>query len=141
MSNNGRSQNKKMKIYTGFSLILRRILTQWDDRVIKYGEDEDFFSGISLINKELEKNNIILFFDHHYAFDALPLGVAIGKHITHPAHVIIPYAVHLEMGLGREGEPSFRYWIRTRAFRWFVKRIIKGNPQISFYPVVREFEQ
>ena len=44
------------------------------------------------------------------------------------------------MGVGREGEPSLRYWLRTQMFHWFINRISKGNQGIHFFPVSRAFE-
>jgi hypothetical protein len=138
MGSNENSHSQRYNIYRGFCPPAQRILSRWEKRVIKF--DDDFIKKIALLNQDLEKNNIILFFDHHYAFDALPLGIAIGRYLVPTTQVVVPYAVHLEMGLGRLGEPSLRYWIRTRAFRWFINRVIKGNREICFYPVSREFE-
>lgn len=140
MNHNGQSIHKTTNIYAGFNPLTQKALAFWGNRIITYGKDEVFQNVIDDINHELVENNLVLFFDHHYAFDALPLGVALGNHIDRTATIIIPYAVHLDMGLGREGERSLRYWIRTRAFHWFLERIIKENPQIQFFPVVREFE-
>jgi hypothetical protein len=140
MSRNGRLIRSINNIYAGFSPFLQEVLRLWEDRVTSLGDQRGFYEVVERLNQEIRQNNIVLFFDHHYAFDALPLGVAVGNYIGNNANVIVPYAVHLDMGLGREGEFSIRYWIRTKAFHWFVKRIKKGNPQIEFYPVVREFE-
>jgi hypothetical protein len=54
--------------------------------------------------------------------------------------MLIPYAVHLDMGVGREGEFSVRYMFRTLAFRWLVQNITKNNPEIILMPTVRSFE-
>jgi hypothetical protein len=140
MKLNGRSAAKTGDIYAGFDPLSKIMLNYWEKNVISYGEKVNFSRVIKNLNKNLFSSNVILFFDHHYAFDALPLGVAIGNHVNPIGDIIIPYAVHLDMGLGREGENSARYWLRTLAFHWFVKHIMKGNPQIHFFPIVREFE-
>lgn len=93
------------------------------------------------MNDDLKSNNVIVFFDHHYAFDAIPLGLALAQHIEFASGIIIPFSVHLEMGVGREGGPSLRYYFRTLAFKWFVGNIRKENSSIQFFPVVREFEK
>jgi hypothetical protein len=116
-------------------------LLNWKRRVIQFEENGSLQMASARMNDDLQSNNLIVFFDHHYAFDAVPLGLALAQHVEFATGVLIPYSVHLEMGVGREGEPSFRYFMRTKAFRWFVGNLQKNNPGIQFFPVVRDFEK
>jgi hypothetical protein len=126
--------------YSGFGLLSRKGLIAWKDYVIEFVDMDSTHTVMGDINHRLCSNNVIIFFDHHYAFDAVPLGLALGKYVESVQGVLIPYAVHLDMGVGRDGEFSFRYRFRTLAFHWLVRNIIRNNPTIHFLPVVRDFE-
>ena len=130
----------EINIHRGFNPASRKMLTYWEDKVIDLHTCDECNPAVSAVNRTLEDGNLILFFDHHYAFDALPLGLGLARIIKGVTGVMIPYAVHLDMALGREGEPSRRYQLRTRAFQWLKNHISQGCPQIRFMPVVREFE-
>lgn len=127
-------------IYQGFGILSRKVLLNWKDRVIQYQQSGSLQAASDRMNEDLQSNNLIVFFDHHYAFDAIPSGLALIQQIKFATGVIIPYSVHLEMGVGREGQPSLRYYLRTKAFRWFVGNIKNSNLGINFFPVVRDFE-
>lgn len=128
-------------IYNGFGGLTRKSLLNWKSRVVRYDDYQNLKAAFDRMNQSLLSNNVIVFFDHHYAFDAIPLGLSLAQHIQHASGIVIPYSVHLEMGVGREGGPSLRYYFRTLAFKWFVGSIAKSNPSIQFFPVVREFEK
>lgn len=127
-------------IYQGFGSLSRKALLYWKDRVVQYQRNGTLQAASDRMNADLQSNNLIIFFDHHYAFDAIPIGLALFQQIEYATGVIVPYSVHLEMGIGREGQPSLRYFMRTKAFRWFVGNIKNSNPGINFFPVVRDFE-
>lgn len=127
-------------IYTGFNRITRILLRYWKDRIIAIGDRETTLSTIADVNHHLLMGNVVVFFDHHYAFDAIPASLALGQLLHNVTGALIPYAVHLDMGVSPEGEPSFRYRLRTLAFRKLINNIQKTNPNIYFFPVVREFE-
>jgi len=137
---NDPSQTIPIDVYSGFNWLGRKVLSTWESKTVFIKVNTNFHAVIEDINARLLDENIILFFDHHYAFDALPLGLGLGSYIKNFDRVLIPYAVHLDLGVGRKGEPSFHYWVRTQIFHWFVKRISKGNPGIQFSPVARAFE-
>jgi hypothetical protein len=128
------------KVFSGFGKISRKLLYTWKESVIQFDDTNSKQSTLQDMNRRLSSSNIIVFFDHHYAFDPIPVGLILGKHIQSLQGLLIPYAVHLDMGVGREGEFSLRYKSRTLAFDWFVRNIAKNNPSIKFLPVVREFE-
>lgn len=127
-------------LYKGFGFFSKRALRYWRNRIVRYGEVDKLQSVFDRLNNDLLSGNLIIFFDHHYAFDAIPLGLALAQFVKFAKGVLIPYSVHLEMGIGREGQPSLNYFLRTQAFRWFIGKIKKPNPDIQFFPVVREFE-
>jgi hypothetical protein len=128
-------------VYSGFGVFSRKLLLYWKNKIVRYSDYDKLRSIFNLMSNDLLSNNVIVFFDHHYAFDAIPLGLALAQHVENVTSVMIPYSVHLEMGVGREGEPSLRYFLRTKAFQWFVGKIKKNNQDIQFFPVVREFEK
>ncbi len=128
-------------LYKGFSVLSRNIILRWRNYVVDYGDLQKIKSKFEQMKDHLASNNLIVLFDHHYAFDALPLGLGLARFAENVSSVIIPYAVHLDMGIGREGEPSLRYFLRSKLFKWFIDDIRKPNPSIRFFPVVREFER
>jgi len=128
-------------VYNGFSSLTKKSLLNWKSRVVRYDDYPTLSAAFDRMNQSLQSSNAIVFFDHHYAFDAIPLGLALAQHIQYASGIIIPFSVHLEMGVGRDGGPSVRYFFRTMAFKWFVGGIAKSNPSIQFFPVVRDFEK
>jgi hypothetical protein len=76
-------------------------IIQFDNIITKHPAFDD-------MNGRLRLNNIIVFFNLHYAFDAVPVGLAFGKYVQLLRSLLIPYAVHLDMGVGREGQLSPR---------------------------------
>ncbi len=136
MENN---HNAGIDIYSGYNPAIQKIMPYWRDRVTQINDIDTFFPVIESLNADLKSRNALFFFDHHYAFDAIPVGLAFARYIQNITGVIIPYAIHLDMGVGREGEFSIRYRLRTKAFHWFM-RGIQHNPSIQFLPVAREFE-
>ena len=117
------------------------MLLGWRDKVVRLGDPQTFKSKIKELNQHLSASNALVLFDHHYAFDAIPLGFGLAQYVENVSGVLIPYSVHLEMGVSREGEFSPRYYARTLSFRWLTAHICEPNPKIEFYPVVREFER
>ncbi len=128
-------------LFAGFNLLARKILVGWRNRVVRIGDLPKFKSKIRDMNEHFKESNALILFDHHYAFDAIPLGFGLAQYVENVTGVLIPYSVHLEMGVGREGEFSPRYYARTLSFKWLTSHIYKSNPKIEFYPVVREFER
>lgn len=126
-------------LYTGFNRVTRTLLKFWKDRIIELG-DHDTIATIDDINHHLLVENAVVFFDHHYAFDAIPASLALGRMLQNVSGALIPYAVHLDMGVSPEGAPSFRYRLRTLAFHRLINNVQKANATIHFFPVVREFE-
>lgn len=139
-SSNRKTYLQDEDIYQGFGHLSRKALLDWKDRVVQYRQNGTLQAASDRMNVDLQSNNLIVFFDHHYAFDAIPIGLALIQQIEFATGVIVPYSVHLEMGVGRKGQPSLRYFLRTTAFRWFVGNIKNSNPGINFFPVVRDFE-
>ena len=127
-------------LYAGFNGISRRLLGYWKNSIVKIGDNETTLSTIADINDRLLSGNVITFFDHHYAFDALPVGLVLGRVIKNAIGALIPYAVHLDMGVDPDGLPAFRYRLRTAAFRWLTQNVQKANPNIHIVAVAREFE-
>ena len=127
-------------LYAGFSKITRHALKFWKNHIIKVGARRDTVSTLGEINRNLLTRNVVIFFDHHYAFDALPAALTLGHALDNITAALIPYAVHLDMGVDQEGLPSKRYRLRTKAFQWLTRNIHKSNHDVRFLPVAREFE-
>lgn len=127
-------------LYAGFGRLSRAVLWRWGRRRAIIEDRAHTMRTLSDLNGRLLAGNMIIFFDHHYAFDVLPIAAGVAQQIQNLRHVLIPYAAHLDMGLGQEGQPSLRFWVRTRLFRWLIDRIRNANPTIRFVPVVRDFE-
>lgn len=127
-------------LYAEFGRITRPLLKYWKNRIIELGDRQRTLATVADINRRLLDHNVVVFFDHHYAFDAVPVTLALGQHLRHVTGALIPYAIHLDMGVDREGLPSLRYRLRTKAFHWLIENIQKANPTIQISPVAREFE-
>ncbi len=126
-------------LYAGFDGITRSLLKYWKNGIVEIG-DSTTLSITDDINDRLLANNVIIFFDHHYAFDAIPVALVLGRLLKHVSRALIPYAVHLDMGVDQVGMPSLRYRLRTLAFHWLIQNIQKANSNIHILPVAREFE-
>ncbi len=126
--------------YAGFGPLARKTLVEWKNRIIQFGDLENAQTTYDTCNQDLLSGNVIMFFDHHYAFDALPTGLALVEKLLYACDILIPYAIHLDMGLGREGEFSLRYKLRTSAYHWLVRNLTREVPGLNFMPVSREFE-
>jgi hypothetical protein len=127
-------------VYAGFNTVSRTALTAWKDTIVKLGDTETTQAAFAHINERLLTSSAIIFFDHHYAFDALPVGLTLARHLKNVTSAVVPYAVHLDMGVDPDGNPSTRYKIRTRSFHWLVNNIQRKNSNIHILPVSREFE-
>ncbi len=127
-------------LYLGFSRVSRALLTYWKDRIIRIDSQSTTPSIIEDIDSHLLSKNVIVFIDHHYAFDAIPISLALGRTVSNAIGALIPYAVHLDMGVDREGLPSLRYRLRTLAFQRLTENIQKVNANIHFMPVTRKWE-
>jgi len=127
-------------IYGAFHPIIRSILKFWNRKLTRVSKDEVTTETIKKINQQLQVGNAIVFFDHHYAFDALPVGLTLGEVLNSAKKALIPYAVHLDLGVDGEGLPSKRYRMRTKLFQWLIDRIQHSNPNIQIMPVARKFE-
>ncbi|MEW5959289.1 MAG: hypothetical protein AB1801_16280 [Chloroflexota bacterium] len=128
------------RLYAGFNRITQFLLKCWKDRIIEISDRPTTLAIIEDINHRLLVGNAVVFFDHHYAFDAIPASLVLGQMLQNVTGALIPYAVHLDMGIDPEGLPSLRYRLRTLAFHKLIKNIQKANPTIYFFPVVRQFE-
>lgn len=127
-------------IYRGFDPVSRAVLRNWKDAVTRVVAEPLTDGALAALNAQLLTGNAVTLIDHHYAFDALPLALALAQKLTQAEGVIIPYAAHLEMRLDPHGYASRRYQMRTWAFRRLVRGIRKGAPGIEFHPIAREFE-
>ncbi|MFP4396278.1 MAG: hypothetical protein ACLFTI_13560 [Anaerolineales bacterium] len=127
-------------LYAGFGRVTRHALKFWKNHIVKIAARRDTVSTLGEINQDLLTHNVVIFFDHHYAFDALPAALTLGHTLDNITAALIPYAVHLDMGVDQEGLPSKRYRLRTKAFQWLTDNIHKSNHDIRFLPVAREFE-
>lgn len=127
-------------IYGAFHPIIRTILKFWNRKITHVYQDPETTATIERLNDQLAVGNAIVFFDHHYAFDALPVGLTLGEVLYNAQKALIPYAVHLDLGVDGEGKPSRRYRVRTKLFQWIIRRIQSSNPNISIMPVARRFE-
>lgn len=127
-------------IYGAFHPIVRAILKFWNRKLTRVSNDEVTTETIKKINQQLDVGNAIVFFDHHYAFDALPVGLTLGEVLNSAKKALIPYAVHLDLGVDGAGLPSRRYRIRTKLFQWLIDRVQSSNPNIQIMPVARKFE-
>ncbi|MEM1328218.1 MAG: hypothetical protein AAGI23_19840 [Bacteroidota bacterium] len=127
-------------IYGAFHPLVRRVLKFWNRKVTHVYQDPETTATIERLNAQLAKGNAVVFFDHHYAFDALPVGLTLGEVLYNAKKALIPYAVHLNLGVDASGKPSRRYRIRTTLFEWIIKRIQSSNPNIQIMPVARRFE-
>lgn len=127
-------------IYAGFHPVASSILRYWKSQIIEVHHDPTTDATIRDLNERLKSRNAVVFFDHHYAFDAIPVGMVLGQILTSVTDAIIPYAVHLDMGVDTDGNPSYRYQWRTYIFQWLISKFVESNPTIRIMPVARAFE-
>ncbi len=128
------------KLYASFNPIVRSILKYWNGKIAEVHQDNQTNATIQQLNEHLKTGNAVIFFDHHYTFDAIPVGLTLGKVLKNAHHALVPYAVHLEMGVNGEGKPTLRYHYRTKLFKWLVSKIQASNPSVHIKPVARSFE-
>lgn len=131
---------READIYAGFDWFSRFLLVRWKDEIISVASGGETPVALAALDASLLTTNAVVFIDHHYAFDALPIGLGLAKVLKHVTGAMIPYAAHLDMRLDPQGFPSWRYRLRTRAWRWLVTGIQVGARTVSFLPVAREFE-
>ena len=78
---NDPSQTVPIDVYSGFNWLGRKVLSTWENKTVLIKDNTNFHAVVEDINARLMDENFILFFDHHYAFDALPLGLGLGSYI------------------------------------------------------------
>lgn len=127
-------------LYSSFHPIARSVLKYWNSQISEVHQDEQTAATVQHLNEYLKTGNAVIFFDHHYTFDAIPVGLTLGKLLKSAKHALVPYAVHLEMGVNGNGDPTLRYHYRTKLFKWLVGKVQESNPTIHIKPVARSFE-
>lgn len=131
---------READIYAGFGWLSRSVLVRWKDAIIRVATAGETPGALGRLDAALAEGNALVFIDHHYAFDALPIALGLGKVLRQVTGVMLPYAAHLDMRLDPQGYPSWRYRLRTRAWRWLVAGIQGGASAVTFLPIAREFE-
>lgn len=127
-------------VYRGFDPLSRTGLRLWKNLVVRLSVDPRTTSALASVDASLQTGNAVIFIDHHYAFDALPIALGLAKRLRMVDAVMLPYAAHLDMGLDPAGLPSWRYRLRTRAWHWLMHGIRGGAASVQFLPIAREFE-
>jgi hypothetical protein len=127
------------KIFSGFGKISRTIILKWKEKLVKF-DYESQGKVLEAINQSLQTSNLFVFFDHNYAFDPIPAGFAVAKYVKGLRGLLVPVAVHLDMGVNREGRFSPSYRFRTMIYRWFFRRMTENGSGVEILPVMREFE-
>lgn len=128
-------------IRSGIDKVSRRTIKYWGDTITEVGLPEKTMEAICRLNDQLRTGNAIIFFDHHYAFDAVPACLVLEEHLTNLQAAIVPYAVHLELGVDPEGNPSTYYYWRSKSFNWFTESFESIEPDVHMLPVERDFER
>ncbi len=114
---------READIYAGFDWLSRWVLIRWKDAIIRFAKTGETPAALARLDAALVDGNAVVFIDHHYAFDALPIALGLGKVLKQVRGVMLPYAAHLDMRLDPQGLPSWRYQLRTRAWRWLMAGI------------------
>lgn len=127
-------------IYAGFAPIPRALLRFWKSRAVRIDPRPATQDALAALDTHLTTGDAVVFIDHHYAFDALPLALGLGKALHHVGGVLIPYAAHLDMRVDPQGYPSLRYRLRTWSFHQLIRGIQEGAPGVRFLPIGRDFE-
>jgi hypothetical protein len=143
MLNSLASPTRKIDVFAGFGPVVRLVLKYWKDRIVEFQDRGHTQKVIRELRQRLRTENVVIFFDHHYAFDGLPAMLAlgdIGELSEQVSGAIVPYASFLDMGVDNRGRFSLKYWLRTFGFQRLRHNIRKANPTVQFYPVTREFE-
>ncbi len=127
-------------IYAGFDPISRPLLKIWKHLTVRVDPRPGTQAALAALDAHLTTGDAVVFIDHHYAFDALPLALGLGHVLQQVTGVLIPYAAHLDMRVDPQGFPSLRYRLRTWAFHRLVRGITTGTSGVRFLPIAREFE-
>ncbi len=127
-------------LYRGFGATARFLFRLWRNWLVRTADDGLTRAAMESLDKRLAAGNAIVFFDHHYAFDALPTTLALANSLQNMKTALVPYAVYLDMGVDPKGQSVlYRRW-RTKTYRWLVGNIERKNPGVHTLPVAREFE-
>ncbi len=127
-------------LYQGFNPLTRAVLKGWKRWVVQIDPRPGTQAALRSLDAHLTTGDAVVFIDHHYAFDALPLALGLGGVLKQVCGVLIPYAAHLDMRVDPQGWPSLRYRLRTWAFHKLVQGIERGAPGVRFLPIARDFE-
>ncbi len=127
-------------LYAGFTPVVRWLLWLWKNRVARIDPGPTTQEALASLDAHLAASDAVVFIDHHYAFDTLPLALGLGKVLKNVRSVLIPYAAHLDMGVDPNGLPSRLFRVRTWAFRELREGLHRGAPGVRFLPIVRDFE-
>jgi len=127
-------------LYRGFNPLAGAVLRWWKRWAVQVDPRPGTQGALRSLDTHLTVGNAVVFIDHHYAFDALPLALGLGGVLKQVHDVLIPYAAHLDMRVDPQGFPSLRYRLRTWAFHKLVQGIERGAPGVRFLPIARDFE-
>jgi len=142
----GQSANQEKRVISADSVyeklnpFVRWFIQFWNGKICKISQDKFTQEAIVNVNKSLETGNVVIFFDHHYAFDAFPVALTLGETLRNASNALVPYATHLDLGVDGSGKKTTRYKWRTRIFKWLVDKVGTANPNIQLMPVARKFE-
>lgn len=118
----------------------RAILQVWLGRLAFTPELEHTQQTLDKMRHDATTRNIIVFFDHHYAFDAFPAAFELAGHLQNIHTVHMPYAVHLDMHRNKRGWLTPKYVFRSWAFKRLKNQVAESELNIVMKPVKRQFE-
>jgi len=119
---------------------LRVMLWAWSRLFLQISKDQDTQRSLQSLNETILENKAVVFFDHHFPFDAIPAALSISKSLTTTKEVLAPYASYLEMGVTNEGKKNLYFQLRSAFFTWVKNKISNDEDRITLLPVVRSFE-
>ncbi len=83
---------READIYAGFDWFSRLALIRWKDAILVVATGGETPDALASLDASLAHGGAIVFIDHHYAFDALPIGLGLARALRQATAVMIPYA-------------------------------------------------
>lgn len=119
---------------------IRTLFWSWLQWLVRMSPDATTQQALQDIDTDLKQKNLLLFFDHQFAFDVVPTAMGLARHLENIERVLAPYAAYLELGVNDKGTKQGYHQWRSKMFTWARDRLQADPEMVQLMPVVRHFE-